>query len=514
MTRYLLAHDLGTSGNKATLFSESGQLISSVVASYDTHYFNVNWAEQNPEDWWQAVCESTRQLLSSSAIKPEEIAGVSFSGHMMGCLCVDSDGQPLRPHILWADQRSQAQAQQLMDIIPSERFYSIVGHRCSPSYSLTKLMWVRDNEPEIYAKTYKMIHAKDWLVFKLTGQILSEFSDASGTNALDIQSLTWSEEIIAASGINRDKFPELVASTHIAGGVTAEAAQATGLAVGTPVVMGGGDGLCGTVGAGCIQEGIVHTCLGSSSWVSFTADRPLFDEQQRTFNWVHLVPGMYCPCGTMQTAGSSLSWVKREIAKIETEQAKLEGINPYALIDQLIAEAAPGSNGVVFLPYLLGERAPRWNSDAKGAFIGLKMESKRGDILRSVLEGVAMNLGVIIDIYREYGYPIKDMVLIGGGAKSDPWCQILADVWNSQIRRLNYLEEATSMGAAVAAGVGVGLYKDFSAINQYIDIAKEFTPDPNNVELYVKIKGVFNHLYQVLLPVFPELSALGQQSGK
>jgi len=511
MTRYLLAHDLGTSGNKATLFSESGQLISSVVSSYDTHYFNVNWAEQNPEDWWSAVCDSTHQLLSLSSVQPEEIAAVSFSGHMMGCLCVDKRGNPLRPHILWADQRSQAQARQLTEKIPNDRFYSIVGHRCSPSYSLTKLMWVRDNEPEIYAKTYKMIHAKDWLVFKLSGKILSEFSDASGTNALDIKALTWSEEIIAASGIDRDKFPELVPSTHIAGGVTIEASQATGLAVGTPVVMGGGDGLCGTVGAGCIKEGIVHTCLGSSSWVSFAADRPLFDEKQRTFNWVHLVPGMYCPCGTMQTAGSSLSWLKREIARSETDQSRKLGISPYELIDKLISESSPGSNGVVFLPYLLGERAPRWNSDAKGAFIGLKMESTRGDIMRSVLEGVAMNLGVIIDIYREYGYPIDEMVLIGGGAKSDPWCQILSDVWNSQIKRLNYLEEATSMGAAVTAGVGIGLYNDFTAINKYIDIASEFKPNIANVKLYHQVKQVFEKIYQALVPVFPELSKLGQK---
>jgi xylulokinase len=332
MARYILAHDLGTSGNKATLFAESGSIIGSTIAAYETHYFNVNWAEQDPADWWKAVCDSTRELLVKSDIDPREIAAVSFSGHMMGCLCVGRDGQPLRPHILWADQRAQVQANQLLEKIPSDRFYKIVGHRCSPSYSLAKLMWVRDYESDIYQQTYKMIHAKDWLVFKLTDVILSEYSDASGTNALDLNTLDWSDEIIAASGIARDKFPDLVPSTHIAGSVTAAAALATGLAEGTPVVMGGGDGLCGTVGAGCIKEGIVHTCLGSSSWVSFAADKPLFDDQQRTFNWVHMIPGMYCPCGTMQAAGSSVSWLKREIATLETEQAKAAGISPYDLM--------------------------------------------------------------------------------------------------------------------------------------------------------------------------------------
>jgi xylulokinase len=511
MTRYLLAHDLGTSGNKATLFTEFGELVGSTISSYDTHYFNVNWAEQNPQDWWQAVCVSTQELLAKSSIDPQAIAAVSFSGHMMGCLCVDQDGNPLRPHILWADMRAQLQASQILAQIPAERFYKIVGHRCSASYSLAKFMWVRDNEPEIFARTYKMIHAKDWLVFKLTGVILSEFSDASGTNALDITTLNWSDEIIRASGISRDKFPDLVPSTHIAGGVTTEAAIATGLAEGTPVVMGGGDGLCGTVGAGCTREGIVHTCLGSSSWVSFATNKPLFDQQQRTFNWVHMIPGMYCPCGTMQTAGSSVSWLKREIATLETEQAKQSGVSAYELMYEQMAEAPAGSNGVIFLPYLLGERAPRWNADAKGSFLGIKMESTRGDIMRSVLEGVAMNLGIIIDIYREYGYPVSEMVLIGGGAKNDLWCQILADVWNAAVHRLNFLDEATSMGAAVSAGVGVGIYKDFSAIEQYIAVAKSYEPDRQTVDIYKEIKTIFDQAYQALLPVFPELSKLGKK---
>jgi xylulokinase len=510
MTQYLLAHDLGTSGNKATLFAVDGRLVGSTTAAYDTHYFNVNWAEQNPGDWWEAVCDSTHELIRQSGIDPAAIAAVSFSGHMMGCLVVDAAGEPLRPHILWADQRAQAQAALLSDRIGGERFYTITGHRPSASYSLAKFMWIRDNEPELYAKTHKMIHAKDWLVFKLTGVILSEYSDASGTNALDLGALAWSDEIIAASGIDRAKFPDLVASTHIAGPVTAEAARQTGLAAGTPVVMGGGDGLCGTVGAGCVREGIVHTCLGTSSWVSFAADKPLLDREQRTFNWAHIVPGMYCPCGTMQTAGNSVSWLKREIATSEVEHARAQNVSPYALMREQMQQSRPGSNGVVFLPYLLGERAPRWNSDAKGTFLGIKMETTRGDILRSVLEGVAMNLGLIVDVYREYGYPIREMQMIGGGAKDDLWCQILADVWDANVHRLNYLDEATSMGAAVAAGVGVGLYADFTAIDQYIAVADSFQPDPAAVAAYAPVKRVFDQCYQALLPVFPELSKLAE----
>jgi len=505
--QYLLAHDLGTSGNKATLFAEDGHLISSATAGYVTHYFNDNWAEQNPEDWWQAVCQSTRQLLASSGVEPSDIASVSFSGHMMGCLCLDKKGNPLRQHILWADQRAQRQAALLQEKIPLERFYRITGHRNSAAYGIQKLMWVRDNEPEIYDQTAYFVNAKDWLVFKLTGVILSEYSDATSTTALNLNTLKWSEEIIAAAGIDGDKLPTLVKSTHVAGGVTQAASLETGLAVGTPVVMGGGDGLCGTVGAGCVRENVVHACIGSSAWVSFATDKPLFDDQMRTFNWAHIVPGMICPCGTMQTAGSAYSWLKNQICQLESYLAETEGGNVYESMGNLVDQSVPGSNGIIFLPYLLGERAPRWNPDAKGAFIGIKMENNKADMVRSVLEGISMNLAIIIDVYRQHGYPMSAINVIGGGAKGDQWCRIMSDIWQADICRLNYLEEATSMGAAVTGGVGVGLYRDFDAIDRYIDIARVFSPDPQNSAAYKPVRETFNNCYNALEPVFHSMNS-------
>jgi xylulokinase len=506
--RHILVHDLGTSSNKATLFSEDGRLVCSAVAPYPTRYFNGNWAEQDPSDWWEAICSSSRSLLEQSSIKPGEIAVVCFSGHMMGCLCVDRNGVPLRPHILWADQRAQEQASRIQESIAPERFYRITGHRNSASYGLQKLLWIRDHQPEIYEATAWMLNAKDWLVFRFTGRIMTEYSDASGTNAFDLNRMDWSEEILTTAGIDAGMFPPLVPSTHVAGYVTNEAASQTGLPPGTPVVVGGGDGLCATVGAGCIEEGIAHGCIGTSAWISFAASKPLFDPQMRTFNWAHLVPGMICPCGTMQTAGSAYAWLKREICTSEMERAERNRCDPHELISQEISESPQGSRGVVFLPYLIGERSPHWNPKARGAFIGIGLETRRSDVLRSVLEGITMNLGLIVEIFRDSGFPLPSIRMIGGGAKDSEWCRMMSDIWQTQIVRHNDLEEATSRGAAVTAGVGIGLYRDFHAIDRFLHTSEVLSPDSAALETYRHPKMIFEQSYRALLPIFQNMAQL------
>ena len=305
--KYIIAHDLGTSGNKATLFDEDGRMVTSETFAYGCHYFNTNWAEQNPEDWWQAICETSRNLIAKAKIDAGQIAAVSFSGQMMGCLCVDREGKPLRPAIIWADQRAQRQAEAINEQISLYDFYHIAGHRNAASYGLQKLMWVRDNEPENYAKTYKTLNAKDFIVLRLTGKFYTEPSDATSNSCIDLTTLQWSEKIVNASGIDGEMLPQIVPSTFVAGGVTHCAAKQTGLKEGTPVVMGGGDGLCSNVGAGSVCPGRTFSCIGTSAWIATTSEKPLFDEQMRTFTWAHIVPGLYSPTGTMQSAGSSYS---------------------------------------------------------------------------------------------------------------------------------------------------------------------------------------------------------------
>ncbi len=506
MGKYIIAHDLGTTGNKATLFSTDGRLISSAVRGYDAHYFNGNWAEQDPEDWWTAVCETTAAM--ARLVPPEEIAAISFSGHMMGCLPIDAEGRALRPHILWCDLRATRQTAQLTAAISERDFYRITGHRPSAAYSLEKIMWIRDNEPDIYEKTACFLQAKDYMVYRLTGQVMTDYSDASGTNAFDINRFEWSGKLLDIAGIDAGKLPRLMPSTTVAGTLLPEAARACGLTCATKVVLGGGDGATATVGAGSVCEGVTYSCLGTSAWIGCTTSKPLITERMITVNFAHAVPGLVAPIGTMQAAGASFNWLKTRICTGEAMQAEQSGKSVYDIINAEIAAAPAGSNGLIFLPYLLGERAPRWNPDAKGCFIGVKMENERRDVLRSVVEGIGYNLRVVLDELTDSGIDTGRVAVIGGLAKGEVQRQIFADIWNCEIDTLNFTEEACSIGAAVIGGVGIGVFSDFNAVRSFWHVTGTVRPNPENVRVYERYLPVFNRAYDALTGVFTALSDL------
>jgi len=499
MAKYLLAHDIGTSGNKATLFTTDGEMVGSTTYPYETNYFNDNWAEQNPNDWWKAVCHTTRQLTKD--IDPGDILSISFSAQMMGCLCVDRHGVPLMDSIIFCDQRAINQSESLLAQKSMEDFYRICGHRVSPVYALEKWMWVRDVHPEIYKSTYKMLYAKDYIIFKLTGEFVTDFSDASGSNAFDISKNEWSHEILDLAGISPDKLPTIYQSAHVAGEVNKDASEQTGLKCGTPVVIGAGDGSAAAVGVGCIKPGSTYTYLGSSAWVGTSCEQAFQDGKMRTMTWAHAVPDLYHATGSMQAAGTCYQWLKNEICLMETQESQETDKSPYEIINEKIKETIPGSNGIVFLPYLMGERSPHWNPNAKGAFVGIKLTNKRGDLLRSVLEGVTFNLNMIIDIFKT-GITIEEVTLIGGGAMGSVWRQIFADITNVPILVPNYLEEATSIGAAVIGGVGVGALKDFSEIDRFIRVVDKVDPIKENHRTYQKSYRQFIDTYNSLIDVF------------
>lgn len=505
MPRYLLAHDLGTSGNKATLYSEEGKLVASRTVPYPTRYFNGNWAEQEPADWWRAVCESSALLVAAARIDPADIAVVALSGQMMGCTPVDRAGRVLRPSILYCDQRAAKQADALLAGISMQDFYGIVGHRVSPSYPLEKLMWIRDHEPDVYRRTHRTLCAKDYINFRLTGRMVTDYSDASGTNAFDLNTFTWSAKITGLAGIDGGMFPEAHDSAEIIGEITAEAALATGLKAGTPVAAGGGDGSCAGVGVGCVKPGTAYNYLGSSSWIALTVEKPIVDAQMRTMNWAHCVKGYLHPSGTMQTAGSSFNWLKEQLCAPEIAAAKAQGVSPFQLIDAAIAATPVGANGVLFLPYMLGERTPWWNADARGAFVGLNLASRREDMLRAVMEGVSLNLGMIVDIFRAH-VPIDTITVIGGGARSAVWRQIMADAYDCRINSPNFLEEATSMGAAVIGGVAAGVFKDFDVIHRFISVEHTATPDAAARDKYRRLRGVLANAYHGLEGTYAALA--------
>ena len=499
MPKYLLAHDLGTSGNKATLFTTDGELIKSSVSGYDTRYYNGNWAEQNPNDWWNAVCSSTQSLIRN--IDAKDICAVSFSGQMMGCLCVDQQGTPLYDSIIWADMRAQEGERTIIEKVGAREFFEIAGHRPGASYSLAKFLWLQENHPDVYRNTYKILQAKDYMVYKLTGRYFTDYSDAGGTNAFDMNTFQWSDAILDAVKVPREVFPDAVESTRVAGEVTAEAAALCGLKAGTPVIVGAGDGGCGALGAGCVRNGETYCCMGTSAWIAHISDHMILDDEMKLVNWAHAVPGLISTNGTMQCAGTSYSWMKEQLCGEERLLARETGEDVYALIDKIIESTPAGCNGLFYVPYLCGERCPRWDPDAKGGFYGMKMENTRRDMIRSVVEGIGYNMRLILDIMRDYA-DIRDMSIMGGLVKSKVNLKLLADIMNVRLNTLNYYDEATSVGAAVLAGVGSGALKDFSETSKFSWVVDGLDPDQSDREVYERMRRAFDATYYAMGDIY------------
>ncbi len=502
MSSLILAHDLGTTGDKATLFSEDGRVIASVFAAYPTDYPHPGWAEQNPSDWGRALFETTRQLLQGRHVKPQDIAVVSFSGHMNGALLIDADGSPVRPAIIWADQRAIEEEAWIHATLGAERVYQITGNRISPAYTATKLLWLKAHEPESFARARYVLQAKDYAAFLFSHEIATDFSDASMTLLFDLKKRSWSQELLDALELPSTLLPPVYPSATRIGGVSPEAAKATGLLAGTPVVIGGGDGACATVGAGSVVVGDAYTYIGSSSWVALTSPQPVFDAQQRTFNIAHLVPDANIALGAMQTAGGAFDWFEQLLRPPHQSQPD------YVSLDKAAGQSPPGARGLLFLPYLRGERSPHWNPLARGAFVGLTMRHGRGDLARAVLEGVAMNLRAILDILRGQDLPVKNMRLIGGGGKSATWRQILADMYALPVQRLAIPAEATALGAAIAGGVGIGLYPDYRVAQAMASITDTAKPDAETTAFYNELYPLFLETYTALSPIFSRLHQL------
>jgi xylulokinase len=506
MKNYVIAHDLGTTGNKATLYDPEGRLIGSAFHGYATEYAHTGWAEQNPEDWWQAVCISTRQLLLQTSVASDDVACIVFSGQMMGSVPLDRAAKPLHNAIIWADQRSVEQERWLGERIAPDQVYRITGHRLSASYSLCKMLWLRDHAPDVYRATYKFVHAKDAVVARLTGRFVTEPSDGSSMNLYNLEQGCWSQEIIEAAEVDANQLPDLRPSTDVVGKVLPEIAAEVGVAAGTPVVIGGGDGMCAAAGAGVVREGTAYNYIGSSSWIGLATPRPVYDPSFRTFNWAHIIPGMFGPTGTMQAAGGSYQWTRDQLGALEKQAAQIVGISPYELMNAQVDKSPIGANGLLFLPYLMGERSPRWNPRARGAFIGLTVRHTRADMIRAVLEGITLNLRIILETLTAQGAQIEAIRVIGGGARGRTWNQMMADIYGVPIHRLAILEEATSMGAALAGGIGVGLYPDFSMIERMNRIVEVFEPNPTAHARYQVIAPIFEAASQALLPVYDMLA--------
>jgi len=493
----IIAHDLGTTGNKASLHADNGHLLAQCTVAYDTRYGSGGRVEQDPGEWYHAVVTATRQLMDQVDACPEEVRGVGLSGQMMGAVLLDENHEPVRPAMIWADHRATLQAEQLLDSVSMESAYAELGHRINPTYSLAKVMWVRDNEPAVWARTRHVCLAKDYVTHRLTGVLVTDPSDASSTNAYDQELGAWSPRLLSAAGLSEQLFPPVVPSASVAGGLTAEAARETGLPSGLPVVVGGGDGPMAAVGAGVIApEDGPYCCLGSSSWISVASDRPLLDPQMRSMTFNHVIGGRFVPTATMQAGAASLQWVA-ELLGAPGEK------DSYSRLLAAAGDSRAADDGLFFLPYLMGERSPLWNPSAAGSFVGLQRYHGQGHLVRAVLEGVAFNLRTCMDAFVGGGIAIEQIDAIGGGARSDVWLQVLADVWGIPVLRRTIVEEANSLGAAVTALVALGITPDFTLARSLSTTTAEFQPEPKATQRYAQQHEVFLDAYTQLEPWFP-----------
>ncbi|NAZ87845.1 xylulokinase [Kineococcus indalonis] len=494
----ILSHDLGTTGDKAALVDADGSIVAAATAAYDTDFGPRGKAEQDPGAWWRALCRATRQLLEARPGAAAAVEGVCFSGQMMGAVLLDAARAPVRPAIIWADTRSTSQSEQLVQRVGMGAGYRITGHRLNATYSLSKVMWVREHEPEVFARVRHVVQAKDLMVARLTGEVVTDPSDASSTNAFDQRSGTWSGELLGAAGLPADLFPEIVPSTTVVGRVGREAAAASGLLAGTPVVLGGGDGPTGALGAGIVDAASgAYAYLGSSSWISLAADAPLHDPLMRTMTFNHVVPGRYVPTATMQAGGASLQWV--------VDLLDPGGDSRYERLLGAAAGVRASEDGLYFLPHLLGERSPYWNPRARAVFAGLARHHGPEHLTRAVVEGVAFNLRTGLKAFVDNGAAVERIDAIGGAANSPDLLRVLADVWGVPVRRLDLVDEATAVGAAVVGGVGVGVHRDFTRAVRPGAHGAELTPDAAAHARYRGEHEVFLDAYRRLEPWFETL---------
>lgn len=493
--RYLLGLDIGTSGTKTALFDENGNTIITATYGYDLFQPQVGWAEQNPEDWWQACVNGIKEVIEKSKVKAEDIKGIGLSGQMHGLVLVDKDYKVIRNSIIWCDQRTEKECAYMTETIGKEKLIKITGNPALTGFTLSKLLWVRNNEPENYNKIYKILLPKDYIRFKLTGVFATEVSDASGMQMLDINTRDWSEELLNELDIDKNILADVYESIVISGKVTVEAAELTNLSIDTPVVGGAGDQAAGAIGSGIVSEGIISTVIGSSGVVFASTNTPKFDKDGRVHTLCHAVPGKWHVMGVTQGAGLSLNWFKKTFCAKEVEESKRLNINIYDLLSERASKSNPGSNGIIYLPYLMGERTPHIDPNVKGGFFGVSLINNHDDFVRSILEGVSFSLKNCLDIIEGMNVKIEDVRVSGGGAESSVWRQILADTFQYPLTTVK-ASEGPALGVAILAGVGVGIYESVEeACNKIIKGNAKTEPNVELKEVYSNVYDVYNSLY-------------------
>lgn len=502
---YLMGIDLGTSGTKTVLFDTDGTIVASALREYPLYQPKPGWAEQEPLDWYHAVVDSIWEIIWKNGIDADAVKGVGISGQMHGLVMIDKDGAELGRSIIWCDQRTGEECQEITDRIGAQRLIEITANPAITGFTASKILWVQKYLPKIYEKAAKLLLPKDYIRYKLTGEFATEVSDASGMQLLDISNRCWSDEMLKRLDIDKALLAPVFESCEVTGKITRQAAELTGLREGTPVVGGAGDQAAGAVGNGVVEPGIVSSTIGTSGVVFASSNEIKIDPLGRVHTFCHAVPGMWHVMGVTQGAGLSLKWFRDQFCHSELETAGLMETDPYILMDQEAGARPAGCGGLLYLPYLMGERTPHLDPDARGGFFGLTAAHTKADMLRAVMEGVAYSLRDCMEIISEMGIPISQVRASGGGGKSRLWRQMQADMFLQDIYTV-HSPEGPALGVALLAGVGCGTYRSVQeACRHVIAIKDKLSPNQQDVAVYQRYYPIYQQLYPALKPFFQKM---------
>ena len=495
---YLIGVDVGTSGAKAIICNEQGDVLATVTREYPAYSPRPLWSEQNPEDWWTGTCDAIRGVISSAGVDGAEVKGLGLSGQMHGLVMLDADHEVIRPAILWNDQRTAAECALMTDLIGRERLLELACNPALTGFTAPKILWVRNNEPGNYERCRKILLPKDYVRFRLSGAFATEVSDASGMLLLDIRKRDWSEEILRKLQIDADMLADCHESPEISAEVCASVAGELGIPAGTPIAGGGGDQAAGAVGNGIVTTGVVSATIGTSGVVFAFSDEVATDPEGRLHTFCHAVPGKWHVMGVVLSAGGSLQWYRNEMAEAERARAEQQGVDPYEILTAEAAEAVPGSEGLIFLPYLTGERTPHANPNARGALIGLTPRHGRNEVVRSIMEGITYAMRDSLEIIKGMGIEVNQIRLSGGGARSALWRQMQADVYGQPVCTIN-AEEGPAYGVALLAGVGIGVWAGVEeACSRSISVLSSHEVNEDDARVYDAFYPVYQQVYRSL----------------
>ena len=504
--KYLLGIDIGTSGTKTILFDEKGNKICSHTVEYDLIQPKNGWAEQDPEQWWEAVKETIKYIVKNTNINVEDIKGIGLSGQMHGLVMLDKDGNVLRNAILWCDGRTSEECLEITEKVGKERLIEICANPALTGFTAGKILWVRKNEPDIYKQCYKILSPKDYIRYKLTNTFGAEPSDASGTNLFDIKNMCWSKEILDKLNIDINLLPEIKQSIDIAGTLTKNVSLELGLSQNTIVCMGAGDNAAAAIGTGVVEKGKAFTTIGTSGVVFAYTDKLVIDKQCRVHTFCHAIPNTWAVMSCTLSAGMSLKWFRDNFCSQEKEIAKYLNKDSYEIINEGIKNIPIGADNLIYLPYLMGERSPILDENARGVFFGLSTIHNKYHMLRAIIEGVSYSQKQCLELIKDMGISLDNMYICGGGAKSKIWHQMISDIYNINTISIKN-EEGPALGVAILASVACGIYSDIKeACKHLIKPKDEVIPIIENHNNYMKFYNIYINLYTSLKDCFKQLT--------